>query len=144
LTLNPDGDLMDFHAAAEQAIADVRASAGPDSDSVQAALQLAVHAWQNCDPNPATAIGWAMFGTGVCAAIDELGPPRQPVVILIDNPKLPDTSHVRHHTAEVVTTVAQRLEAAASDPHNTPVQRWAWATAAARLHTAGDDLVNWP
>jgi hypothetical protein len=74
---------------------------------MQAALQLVVHGWQNCDPNPATATGWAMFGTGLCTAIDELGPPPQPVIILIDNPKLPDTYPVRHRTAAVATAVAQ-------------------------------------
>jgi hypothetical protein len=111
---------------------------------MQAALQLVVHGWQNCDPNPATATGWAMFGTGLCTAIDELGPPPQPVIILIDNPQLPDTSPVRHRTAALAAAVAQRLDAAASDPSNTPHQRWAWAAAAARLRTASDDLVNWP
>lgn len=135
---------MNFHAAAEQAIADIESDAGPDSDAVHAALQLAVHAWQACEPDPATATGWAMFGTGLCTAIDELGPPRQPVTVLINNPELPDTTLVRHHTAALAAAVAQRLDAAAGDPSNPPHQRWAWAATAARLHTASDDLVNWP
>jgi hypothetical protein len=135
---------MDFHAATDQAIADLHPDAGPDSDSVHAALQLAVHAWQYCEPDPATATGWAMFGTGLCTAIDELGPPPQPVIVLIDNGRLPDTPPVRRHTAALAAAIAQRLDTAASDPRNDPHQRWAWAAAAARLRTASDDLVNWP
>lgn len=141
-TRNPDGDPMDFHAAAQQAIHDIQ-GADPDSDTVRAGLQLAVHAWQTCHPHPATATGWAMFGTALGAAIDELDPPPQPVVVCIDDPQPPDTAQLRHHTAALATAIAQRLETAAGDPHHHRHRRWAWAAAAARLRTASYDLTTW-
>lgn len=142
-TRNPDGDPMDFQAAAQQAIHDIQTGADPDSDTVRAGLQLAVHAWQTCHPHPATATGWAMFGTALGAAIDELDPPPQPVVVRIDDPQLPDTAQLRHQTAALAAAIAQRLETAAGDSHHHRHRRWAWAAAAARLRTASYDLTTW-
>lgn len=135
---------MDFHTAVEQAIRDVRACHDPASDAIHAALQLAVHAWQHCEPPAAGTAHWAMFGTGLGAAIDELPPPAQPFVILIDDQQLPDTEQVCRQTAALVTAVADRLDAAASDVHRDPARRWSCSTAAARLYTAANDLVDWP
>jgi hypothetical protein len=135
---------MNYHTAVEQAIHDLRAAHDPDGDAVRAALQLAVHAWQHCDQPTSDAARWAMFGTGLGAAIDELTPPGQPFIILIDEQQLPDTEQVRQQTAALAAAVADRLETAAGNPHADPARRWAWSTAAARLYTAADDLVSWP
>jgi hypothetical protein len=134
---------MDFYTATQQAIGSIEAGAEPDSDPIRAGLQLAVYAWQTCDPQPATATPWAMFGNGVCAAVDELGQPPEPFVVVADLP-VPDTAHVRHQTAALTTAIAAHLEAAAGDAQRAPDRRWAWAAAAARLRTAADDLVAWP
>lgn len=135
---------MNLHTATQQVINNVRTAACPDIDTVHSGLQLAVHAWQACDPHPATATHWAMFGVGVCAAIDELGQLPEPIVIVLEDSEVPDTSQVRHQITELAAALAAHLETAAGDPGNDPQQRWAWATAAARLRTAASDLVSWP
>ena len=138
-----NGDLMDFFTASQHAIGGIEAGPEPDSDPVRIALQLAVYAWQTCEPEAATAINWDMFGNGLCAAIDEIGQPPAPFVIVVELP-MPDTAQVRRQTAALTTVIAAHLEAASSDPQHATDLRWAWATAAARLRTAASDLVAWP
>jgi hypothetical protein len=138
-----NGDLMDFYTATQQAIGSVDAASTPDSDPVWAGLQLAIHAWQTCQPQPVTATGWAMFGNGVCAAVDELGQPPEPFVVVADLP-VPDTAQVREQTAALTAALSAHLEVAAGDPRHAPDRRWAWAAAAARLRTAASDLLDWP
>lgn len=130
---------MDFHTATQQAIDSIHAGAEPDSDPVWAGLQLAIYAWQTCEPQPATTTGWAMFGNGVGAAADELGQPSAPFVVVADLP-VADTPQVRRQTAALTTAIAAHLETAAGDSQHAPDRRWAWATAAARLRTAARDL----
>ena len=134
---------MDFYTATQQAIGSIEAGAEPDSDPVRAGLQLAIYAWQTCQPQPATATGWAMFGNGVCAAVDELGQPPNPFVVVAELPVL-DTAQVRDQAAALTGAIAAHLEVAAGDPRYAPDRRWAWAAAAARLRTAASDLLDWP
>jgi hypothetical protein len=134
---------MNYHDATQHAIADIAAGDEPDSDPVRAALQLAVYAWQTCHPQPATATRWAMFGNRLSAAIDELGQPAHPFVVVGDLP-VPDTIGVRHQTATLTAAIAAHLDAAAGDPRHGPEQRWAWAAAAARLRSAGSALTGRP
>jgi hypothetical protein len=133
---------MNFQTAVEQAVRDVRACHHPTSDEVHAALQLAAHAWQLCEQPGTVRAHWDLFGTGLQAALAKLATPEQPVVILIDDQRLPDTDPVRRDAARLAITVAGRLDAAASDPAAHPDQRWAWSTAAARLRAAAQDLLS--
>ena len=135
---------MDYSTATQQAINDIATLAEGDNDPVRAGLQLAIYAWQTCQPHPATAGKWAMFGNGLSAAVDELDQPPYAYVIVLDDPAVPDTAQVRHQTVALTTALAEHLEAASGDPRHAPRQRWAWATAAARLRTAAHDLVHWP
>lgn len=134
---------MDFDTAARQTIDTIAAGAEPDSDPVRAGLQLAFYAWQTCEPEPTTATGWAMFGNGVCAAVDELGQPPEPFVVVADLP-VPDTAQVRNQTAALAAAIAEHLDVASGNSQYAPDRRWAWAAAAARLRTAARDLVAWP
>jgi hypothetical protein len=134
---------MTFHTAVQQAIREVRASRDPDSADMHAALQLAIRAWQLCDQPGTIRIHWDLFGTSVHAAVEKLATAPAPVVVQLDEHHLPDNEPVRRDTAALVTTIADRLDAAAGNPAADADQRWAWSTAAARLRLAADDLTSW-
>jgi hypothetical protein len=134
---------MNYLSAVDQALSEMSTASHPDA-SVQAALHLAVAAWERCEPTGGSAADWSLFGTGVMAASELLYPTPAAIAIDIDEPRLPDCERIRARTAGLATAAAQVLHHASSRHTTDARRRWQYEYAAAELHRAAQYLVRNP